>query len=27
VDLVRTIDRVFAGLLPLWRGLWSGPGQ
>lgn len=27
VELVRTIDRVFAGLLPLWRGLWSGPGQ
>jgi hypothetical protein len=24
VELVRTIDRVFGGLLPLWRALWSG---
>jgi tetratricopeptide (TPR) repeat protein len=23
VSLVRTIDRVFAGLLPLWRALWE----
>jgi hypothetical protein len=23
VSLVRTIDRVFAGLLPLWRALWQ----
>ena len=24
VSLVRTIDRVFIGLLPLWRTLWNG---
>jgi hypothetical protein len=23
VELVRTIDRVFTGLLPLWRALWT----
>jgi hypothetical protein len=23
VSLVRTIDRVFGGLLPLWRALWQ----